>query len=464
MNVPNYDGVEIIFNMGEFKEIKGLWWLPNASDNQISGTLNIRNDRIVLETIGSLVEDNPILHFAAGKVPQYNVIWGISSDAKEVSLFNCYESMSLNTACPFPVAKYSVQVVAIGKHIPSLDEVGNYDVKAYFDELPYWFRPNCLHFDIQEKRYTFCVDLDNANQVTVQIDDDCILRLEGETNISHDKTGMRVEVEQVSTLKFTFSNQISMRDAKQKILGFEQFLSFATLAPVKYKRFLLIDKDKQNDRTKNSTIEIYDKKESTLSKPERFWEYLFVYETIKDSFSSIIKKWYTEKNMFPIRAHLIDSVGHKGVFCSTDFLTIIQAVEGFYCRFREDGISLNKILSNLREEFKEISILEMSDPDIDYIRDSRHYYSHLLPPGKKPNVVDGHELYDLNHKLRKLLLCCILNFIGFDNNEINMIFAKSHNSYLRMISGKEREIKDKEPIIINGEILAVTQKTEVVPE
>ena len=33
-----------------------------------------------------------------------------------------------------------------------------------------------------------------------------------------------------------------------------------------------------------------------------------------------------------------------------------------------------------------------------------------------------------------------------------------------MISGKEREIKDKEPIIINGEILAVTQKTEVIPE
>lgn len=450
--------------MGESKEIKGLWWLPNTSDNQIPGTLNIRNERIVLDTIGSLAEGDPILHFAAGKVPQYDVIWGISSDAKEVSLFNSCESMSFNTACPFPVAKYNVQVVAIGKHISSLDELGNYDIKAYFNELPYWFRPNCLHFDMQEKKYTFCVDLSNANHVIVQIDDDYTLSLEGETNISHDKTGMRIEVEQVSTLKFTFSNLISMRDAKYKIFVFEQFLSFATLAPVKYKRFLLIDKDKQSDRTKNSTIEIYDEKESTLSKPERFWEYLFVYETIKDSFPTIIKRWFTEKDMFPIRAHIIDSVGHKGAFCSTDFLTIIQAVEGFYCRFRKDGISLNKILSNLREEFKEISILKISDHDIDCIRDSRNYYSHLLLPGKKKNVVDGQELYDLNHKLRKLLLCCILNFIGFDNNEINMIFSKSHNSYLRMISGKEREIKDKEPIIINGEILAVTQKTEVVPE
>ena len=121
-------------------------------------------------------------------------------------------------------------------------------------------------------------------------------------------------------------------------------------------------------------------------------------------------------------------------------------------------------MSNLKEEFKEISILEISDYDIDCIRDSRHYYSHLLPPGKKPNVVDGHELYELNHKLTKLLLCCILNFIGFNNNEINTIFSKSHNSYLRIINGKERKIKNEEPIVLDGNILSVTQKTEVVPE
>ena len=220
--------------MGESKEIKGLWWLPNASDNQIPGTLYVQNDKITLETIGSLAEDNPILHLTKEKVPQYDVIWGISSEAKEISLFNSYETMSLNTACPFPIAKYNVQVVAIGKHIKSLDEVGNYDIKAYFDELPYWFRPNCLHYDIQEKKHIYCVDWKNANRVTVQIDDGCILTLEGDTNISHHKTGMRVQIEEVSTLNFAFSNPISMRDAKHKIWGFELFLSFATLTPVKY--------------------------------------------------------------------------------------------------------------------------------------------------------------------------------------------------------------------------------------
>lgn len=91
-------------------------------------------------------------------------------------------------------------------------------------------------------------------------------------------------------------------------------------------------------------------------------------------------------------------------------------------------------MDNLKREFVDIQILELSDNDINCICDSSNYYSHLLPPGKKKHVVDGLELYDLNHKLRKLLLCSILNFVGFNNDEINVIFNKSNNSYLDMIN------------------------------
>ena len=445
-------------------EFKGLWWLPEDIENQVSGTMIVKKDKIVLETIGMLGSDSPIDHFAGGNVPQYDVIWGISSEAKKISVFNCYESMSMNTDCPFPVAKYSVQVVAVGKHIKSLNEAGNYDVKVYIEELSYWFRPNIIHFSQQDKNYTFSADLKNTNQIAVKIDDNCKLKLEGEVNITHGKTGMQVIINQMSTLNFACSRPISMNDAKRNVFLFEQFLSFATLTPVQSDRFLLIDKDKDGDSTKNKTIEIYEKKDERLNDPERFWEYLFVYETIKDSFSSIICKWYAEKDVFPIRAHLIDSVGHRGTFCSNDFLVVAQAVEGFYCRFREDGLKLTTILQNLRNEFSDISILELSDDEIKCIRDSRHYFSHLLPPGKKVHVVDGHELYDLNHKLRKLLLCCMLNFVGFTNQDINEIFSKSHNSFLRMISGEKRKVIDDEPVELKGEVLSTTQISEAIPE
>lgn len=448
----------------EIKEFKGLWWLLNDIENQVSGTLIVKKDKIVLETIGVLGSKSPIEHFAGGNVPQYNVIWGISSDAKKISVFNCYESMSLNTDCPFPVAKYSVQVVAVGKHIRSLKETGNYDIKAYIEELSYWFRPNIIHVSQQDKKFTFSTDLEKANQIAVTLDNGCTLELEGEVNITHGKTGMQVEINQMSTLSFACSKPISMNDAKRNVFLFEQFLSFATLTSVQSDRFLLIDKEKDGVLTQNKSIEIYEKKYERSNDPERFGECLFVYETIKDSFSSIICKWYAEKDMFPIRAHLIDSVGHIGTFCSNDFLIVAQAIEGFYCRFREDGPNLTTILKNLRNEFSDIFILELSDDDIKCIRDSRHYFSHLLPPGKKEHVVDGHELYNLNHKLRKLLLCCMLNFVGFSNKEINGIFSKSHNSFLRMINGEKRVIIDDEPIELKGEVLSTTQISEAIPE
>ena len=443
---------------------KGLWWLPDDEGNQISGTLIIERDRIMLETIGALGPESPMDHFAGDEVVRHDVIWGISSESKKISIFNSYEAMTFNTSCPFSTAKYTAQVVAVGKHIRSLDESGNYDVKVYIDELPYWFNPNCLHFDGNEKLFRWSADLNNAHHVSVQIEEGCNLELQGEVQVRHAKTGMRVEVEQLSTLNFVFTKHVSMQDAKRKVFAFEQFLSFATLTPVQYSRFLLVDKDKKPDPTKNWTIEIFDKKENGSGSPERFWEYLFVYETIKDSFSSIIRKWYSEKELLPIRAHLIDSVGHRGTFCSNDFLIVAQAVEGYYCRYKKDGFGIKDILNNLRDEFSDISILELSDEDIDSIRDSRHYFSHLLPPGKKEHVVDGHQLYDLNHKLRKLLLCCLLSFIGFSNEEINKIFSKSHNSYLRMIDKSKRDIEQTEPIKLEGEVLSTTHREEIVSE
>ena len=123
----------------------GLWWMPDDDGKQIPGTLIIDRDRIVLETIGTLGSESPMDHFVGDGVVQHDVIWGISSESKKISIFNSHEAMTFNTSCPFSTAKYTTQVVAIGKHIRSLNEPGNYDVKVYIDELPYWFNPNCLH-------------------------------------------------------------------------------------------------------------------------------------------------------------------------------------------------------------------------------------------------------------------------------------------------------------------------------
>jgi hypothetical protein len=50
-------------------------------------------------------------------------------------------------------------VVAVGKHISSWDELGNYDVQVKIDELPYWFRPNVIKCLQDNNKLTLSVDL-----------------------------------------------------------------------------------------------------------------------------------------------------------------------------------------------------------------------------------------------------------------------------------------------------------------
>lgn len=63
--------------------------------------------------------------------------------------------------------------------------------------------------------------------------------------------------------------------------------------------------------------------------------------------------------------------------------------------------------------------------------DSRHYFSHFLPKCKKPKALDGMELFKESRKIRVLLICCILSFVGLQNHQIDTIFKKVIWSFYR---------------------------------
>ena len=451
--------------MTEIKFIQGIWWLPEEYPvKKVAGTLTIDvKSEMALDTIGTLGNLSPY-DYLTDKIMQFSVIWGIASDSKPVSIFSCIGDITLNTACPFATCHYKTSVVAVGKHISSWDELGNYDVQVKIDELPYWFRPNVIKCLKDNNRLTLSVDPEKANSTSVKLDETCELVLEGVANIKNDNFGLQHVIEETTLLRFIFSDNISPQDAKRRVFAFEQFMSFAALSKIESNTFALIDKDVQLHQQGSNQIVIYDHKSLNGKISNRFSEYLFNYNTIKESFPDVIRKWYAEDKLVPVRAHLIDSINHKGVFTPNDFLIVIQAIEGYYFRFVKPKNELSSLLNELREEFQDIDILELTDQDIKFIRDSRHYYSHLLPEGKKKFVAYYRDLYNLNHKLRKLLLCCILRLVGFDNSKINTICAKSDNSFLRMLNGKVRLKIEEEPKELKGKIHSITEISESEPE
>ena len=115
-------------------------------------------------------------------------------------------------------------------------------------------------------------------------------------------------------------------------------------------------------------------------------------------------------------------------------MIVVQAIDGFSLRFREETNFLAQIRA-LRDEFKDIKKLSLTDEDLLVIRGSRHYYSHILKMDQKEKkqVADGMELFNITEKLRILLICCLLSFLGMDNERINALLNNCHNSLLQNI-------------------------------
>ena len=138
-------------------------------------------------------------------------------------------------------------------------------------------------------------------------------------------------------------------------------------------------------------------------------------------------------NLQPIKSHLVDSLVYKPLVGSVDFLQVIQAIEGVWWRFKDDAYkaankiakktntSLTTILKELLNSLSDLPSISKMNLDITAVVDSRHYYSHFLDKSEKPNTLEGWALYEQTKKLRKILLCLVLELLGLSHNEIEKI-------------------------------------------
>lgn len=437
------------------KEIKGYWWLPSSPDDTVAGILTyIPNESIKLELIGQLKPKSlAVKEFIVRE--DETVILGLSSDAKEVTLINCFPSGgSLNFSCQFPIQRYKCQHLVIGAHITSLETPLFFKTQIQIPYLSLWATPNSIETSMSynEKRIEKYSISFNTGEHHIDIVDFEDYKLSIDGIVKYDGEYFEPKIIQKTLISLTNKSDYSLKDALEKIFLFEQFLSFAALEPLESSKIVLYDKSKYQQLDNGEKhffpiqyIRVYHGKETNNEQNiTKRYSFLFTYETIKTEFPSIIKKWFLEQaEIAPIRHHLIECVRRKGFFSSVDFLIIIQAIEGFWWRFRDDDYKrsnylkskkqthLNTILESLINEFKDIEQLNLNEINISEVVDSRHYFSHFIPKEKKPNAKDGLELYCLTNKIRKLLICCLLNFVGFTNSQISKIIQNSNSSYLR---------------------------------
>lgn len=77
--------------------------------------------------------------------------------------------------------------------------------------------------------------------------------------------------------------------------------------------------------------------------------------------------------------------------------------------------------------------MNLTDEDLTEATGFRNYYSHVLRVDLKEDkkAQDGLKLYDLMGRMRVLLICCVLEFLGLDHARINRVLNGCNSQVVR---------------------------------
>ena len=417
---------------------KGSWWLPSAPNEKLNGELIVEpNGKIQLELYSTFQWQVSGISF---EDRDYSAILGRcyapNSHMVDISLFNCHSSIKLNLSSDYPISCFNCRYALIGIHTDSMDnQLFN---KAYvgFEVLTYWNPPKRVRLITAEQSIEVLIDKSQLNDTlaSVNVDDDLTLNIDQSYSYRHDF--QEFYVRQTTRLEL-IKDKMCAKQVLYNTFKFEQFLSFATLSPIEHSSIILYSKEKcqifDDGERYFHPIELitclYRYEKTQEINPS---EFLFKFDDIASKFGNIYKKYYTNKDIVLIWSNMIDSLEKKQYYTSNDFLVVAQALDGYSFRFRKESGYLQQLIK-LRDEFRDITKVSLTEDELKRTRASRDYFTHILKldEKRKRNALDGVALYELTKKLRILLICCILDFLGIDKEQINNMLNKSNSRFLR---------------------------------
>ena len=437
-------------NSNIIQQYKGYFWVAKNKKRSVPGIVTRYSDgRIELELIGSFDSDEKnIFSDVINQKREIIVVYGLDSDSKNITLFAIKARTKTNLSCPFSIATYRVLYFVYGKHVAGLDEPYKIEANVQFPELTMWCPPKLIRHSFKFGKdgiEKIVIETnDNLHNITIfehKLKDGTIVSLKGYYHTETSTCNINPILNQWTGLCVSQENGITIRKIIKRITRFEKFLSFASQKECHHFEIQLLDEE---ETQKTATGKVYylpiclyiNRSCGMNNGINDDVQYLFHYSEVVDMFPSIISKWLDENDNMPlIIDHLVDSVISQRIN-STGFMTVVQGVDGFWQRFREDAyrkvnnipektnIGLNTILRELRNEFDAILRITKHQSDDDAIKDTRDFYSHLLKKGKKQNVLEGQGLYEATCYLRNLLMCCVMKETGFETDTIKEIMKE----------------------------------------
>jgi len=439
--------------MEEF-EYNGIWWLPENPKNQISGTLKFnQRENTILELIGSFKEAKDI-----NEIPELNIILGITSNGKIITLYKCYES-NFHVSMPgFFSSSFIVSIIFQGYHFKKEDDIKFDSLSLNYSHLEEWTKisgfKSKLENDLENHFKKYEVSYSFPEKVEAKLDK---FNLSFDYNFTSNGDGIKeVKLKQTTFIKIEPHKQVHFNDYERDICyHIQNFLSLATgqaIFPEIIKGKINAYKTKLLDRriAYNDILIFYSIKNlPDLSKKLHPFDMLFSFRDISDNFGKYLENWFAKSEILqPVYDLYFGTLYNPSMYLQHEFLSLIQALESYHRRVKEgkyvsedDYTEIYKTLisvipQKLDNYFKEsliqklkyhnefslrkrlVEILKKCEGvenllihnDESFVKDivnTRNFLTHY-DKNIEMKAKNGQELYELTQKIKFILEICFL--------------------------------------------------------
>lgn len=462
--------------MTEKLEYKGLWFLPDNPEDKIEGTLIFDpDDSISLNLIGTFKE-------FTDKLDEIDIILGFTTEGKNISLIQCYESNRSMNFPGIPTTRYNANFFLEGAHFTTINNIKFYKLSSKIAKLEEWVNIWGFKISFAPETKELNTNFNIPNDVLFNINENIkgMFRFYYKPDLMP-KSDYRIE--QTTKLEFVSEVEIPYNDFLKLLFNFKSFITLGVFDDVYINEIELYSSSvfyEHSDGYKYETpVKLYFL-QSHINKEiykRNYHDFLFDFRQIETNFDSIIQKWFhLYESISPVLNVLSDTFSKKRVYNENVFLDIVQALEIYHRRVKEDTDklkaefhatldpifsvldkdqknwlsekleykfepSLRKRLNDLFQEFsiKPLSEIIVSKRELKILINkttiSRNYYTHYNTD-LKGQACHGLALYLLSEKLKILLFIVILRETGFDNNEIENLFKTKSFRYFNHIMQK----------------------------
>lgn len=130
-------------------EVDGLWWLPNASDKKVPGTLFFKKDKIKLELMGGFREGDSFQVIFNETKPYFKTIHGQSGHGEEFTLIEADSSFEggITSYTGYRSEVYRIDSFIAGGFFETTEDISFHSCTIYPTYLTFWLNKSPINYE-----------------------------------------------------------------------------------------------------------------------------------------------------------------------------------------------------------------------------------------------------------------------------------------------------------------------------